>query len=117
MPSFADLLEKDKAKNQAILGRPEQVTPTPTDKTVSKIVRQPRVFEVRHTLPLPSDLIDYLEGLAKSINRQRSPSNRKVRVTTNTVIRAWLSSLKGRNFNLSEVKDEADLTERLRKNL
>lgn len=111
MPSLAELLEKEEAKKVAPSPAPSV---TPTDKTVSKPIKQPKVFEVRHTLPLPSDLLDHIESLTKTITRQRSPGNRKVRITSNTLIRAWLFTLRGRSFNLNEVKDEADLVERFK---
>src|SRR4029077_16666149 len=71
--------------------QPAEVTPEVVLETTKPTT--PKVVEIRHTLPLPESLLDDLKNLTRLINRRRSPKARKMRITTNTIIRAWLSTL------------------------
>ena len=74
--------------------------------------------EVRMTLPLPSFTVDTLTKLEKDIFKKRSKENRaRVRVTKNSVARAWLKLLEDVTVDISNVADEEDLFKRMKKSI
>ncbi len=71
--------------------------------------------EVRMTLPLPSFTVDTLTKLEKDIFKKRSKENRaRVRVTKNSVARAWLKLLENLAIDINNVADEEDLYNRMK---
>lgn len=72
--------------------------------------------EMRMTLPLPSFTVDTLTKLEKDIFKKRSKENRaRVRVTKNSVARAWLKLLENVTIDIINVADEEDLYIRMKK--
>jgi hypothetical protein len=72
--------------------------------------------EMRMTLPLPSFTVDTLTKLEKDIFKKRSKENRaRVRVTKNSVARAWLKLLENVTIDINNVADEEDLYIRMKK--
>ena len=71
--------------------------------------------EVRMTLPLPSFTLDTLQKMEKEIFKKRSKENRaRVRVTKNSVARAWLKLLENVKIDMNNVADEEDLYNRMK---
>ena len=74
--------------------------------------------EVRMTLPLPSFTLDTLQKMEKEIFKKRSKENRaRVRVTKNSVARAWLKLLENVKIDMNNVADEEDLYNRMKKTI
>ena len=74
--------------------------------------------EVRMTLPLPSFTFDTLQKMEKEIFKKRSKENRaRVRVTKNSVARAWLKLLENIKIDMNNVADEEDLYNRMKKTI
>jgi hypothetical protein len=72
--------------------------------------------EIRMTLPLPESSISFLDQIERTIFIKRDIKYRsKQRITKNSVARSWLSLLKEVKINWVDIKDESDLTTRLRK--
>jgi hypothetical protein len=109
--------------------KPESASPTPVEvkhdtaptvKPLKKasVVETPAVVEqeIRMTLPLPESSISFLDQIERTIFIKRDIKYRsKQRITKNSVARSWISLLKEVDINWTEIKDEADLTSRLRK--
>lgn len=78
----------------------------------------PRVKEIRMTLPLPTGSAEFLDQMEREIFLKRPVNLRsKQRLTKNSILRAWVSILKDIKADINNVKDEQDLTERLKKAL
>lgn len=74
-----------------------------------------KVQEIRVTLPLPNDLLSFLDQMERDIFLRRSPKFRsKQRLTKNSIARAWLSVLRQLTININNIQDETDLLRRLR---
>lgn len=74
--------------------------------------------EVRMTLPLPSLTLDTLQKMEKEIFKKRSKENRaRVRVTKNSVARAWLKLLENVKIDINNVIDEEDLHNRMKQTI
>ncbi len=77
-----------------------------------------RVKEIRVTLPLPTDLLSFLDQMERDIFIRRSAKFRsKQRLTKNSVARAWLALLRQLQININNIENEADLEQRLKKAL
>lgn len=79
---------------------------------------QPKVKEIRMTLPLPTDAMEFLDQMEREIFLKRPVNLRsKQRLTKNSILRAWVAILKEIKANITNVKNEQDLTERLKEAL
>ncbi len=88
--------------------------------TKTNIIENPIVVEqeIRMTLPLPESSISFLDQIERTIFTKRDIKYRsKNRITKNSVARGWLSLLKEIDIDWTNIKDEIDLTNRLRKAL
>jgi hypothetical protein len=72
--------------------------------------------EIRMTLPLPESSVALLDTIERTIFIHRDITYRsKQRLTKNNVARSWISLLGEIDVDWTNIKDDADLTERLRK--
>ena len=108
--------KKDEAKKEV-----PQKTEEPAVTAVTNSDSSEAIFdneEIRMTLPLPSFTVDTLTKLEKDIFKKRSKENRaRVRVTKNSVARAWLKLLEDVTIDISNVADEEDLFKRMKKSI
>lgn len=84
-----------------------------------KTIRMPkfRTYEVKLSILLRGDQLEFLTNLERQIMRKRSSHNKKERITKNSIIRAYIDILTSVEFDKSEIKDEAELLRRLRSKL
>jgi len=81
-------------------------------EAIPKVVEQ----EIRMTLPLPASSLTLLDEIERTIFTKRDIKLRsKQRITKNNVVRDWISLLKKVEIDWTNVKDDIDLTARLRK--
>jgi hypothetical protein len=74
--------------------------------------------EIRMTLPLPESSLTFLDQIERTIFTKREIKHRsKQRITKNNVARNWIGLLKEVEIDWNNIKDDADLTARLRKAL
>jgi hypothetical protein len=74
--------------------------------------------EIRMTLPLPQSSLALLDQVERTIFAQRDITYRsKQRLTKNSVARSWISLLEEVDIDWTNIKDESDLKDRLRKAL
>ncbi len=88
-----------------------------TDKASTQQQRVPsavaQVEELRLTLPLPPELVLFLDQFERTIFSQRPQKLRsKQRITKNSIMRAWLAVLQDLPINVASVEDERDLRRR-----
>jgi len=105
---------QEKPESPAITTDTEKNPPTrvvPEEKPVM-VVEQ----EIRMTLPLPESSVALLDQIERTIFTKRDIKHRsRKRLTKNNVARSWLSLLREISVDWSNIRDDADLTERLRK--
>lgn len=73
-------------------------------------------YEVKLTLRLNDEQLNFLTNLERSIMKNRSSKNKKERITKNSLIRSSIELLKTINFDKSEISEERVLIERILKN-
>lgn len=72
-------------------------------------------YEVRLTLRLSEEQLNFLSQLEREVMKNRSSKNKKERITKNSIIRAMLENLKYMNFDKKEIPDEKTLQNRIKK--
>lgn len=111
---FLSIVEKD-AEKEVKKAPAVAVSEKPP---AERIQPQPRVKEIRMTLPLPTGSMEFLDQMEREIFLKRPVNLRsKQRLTKNSILRAWVAILKEIKANINNVKDEQDLTERLKEAL
>jgi len=121
----AQVEAKKKASHSPInkksdIDKPTKNEKLDAEKIVVKLPQQSiaRVKEIRVTLPIPTDLLSFLDQMERDIFVRRSAKFRsKQRLTKNSVARAWLALLRQLQVNINNIEDEADLEQRLKKAL
>lgn len=74
-------------------------------------------YEIKLTLRLAEEHLNFLSGLEREIMKNRSSKNKKERITKNSIIRAMLENLKHINFDKKEIPDEKELQNRLKRTI
>ncbi|MEW6621501.1 MAG: hypothetical protein AB1422_19570, partial [bacterium] len=84
-----------------------------------KSVRLPKfkTFEVKLSILLRTDQLEFLTELERKIMRNRSTQNKKERITKNSILRAYIDVLSSVEIDKSEIRDEAELLRRLKSKL
>lgn len=84
------------------------------NKTKKSEVPKFETYDVRLTLRLNEDQLDFLSGLEREVMKNRSSKNKKERITKNSIIRAMLENLKYLDFDKKEIPDEKTLQNRIK---
>ena len=71
-------------------------------------------FEVKLSVLLRNDQLEFLERLVREIMGSRGRDCRKERITKNTVVRVCLDVLQGVGFDRVDISDEEELLRRVR---
>jgi hypothetical protein len=82
----------------------------------SKNSRVPKfqTYEIKLTLRLGEDQLEFLSRLEREIMKKRSPANRKERITKNSILRAMINAARNFDIDTSEIGDEMELINRFR---
>ncbi len=82
----------------------------------SKNSRVPKfqTYEIKLTLRLGEDQLEFLSKLEREIMKKRSPASRKERITKNSILRAIIIAAKNLDIDTSEIGDETELINRFR---
>lgn len=108
--------------NPNIWIRPPETKTDGTATSQAKLVPEKRnspkyaTLEVL-TLRISDEDLEFLYKLERDIMRNRSPENRKERITKNTIIRAMLNCFRDVKFDRKEIPDERELQVRLMKGI
>ncbi len=99
--------EKDKKKSIKI----EDILGSKDKKTLRKY----ETYDVKLTIRLNEDQLDFLTNLEREIMKKRSSKNKKERITKNSIIRSLINAFEsnGASFNSSEIPDEKELEKRI----
>jgi hypothetical protein len=90
------------------------VSKTPAAPTKPQLPKF-KTFEVKLSILLRSDQLEYLTKLEREIMSSRSPGNKRERITKNSIIRSMLDILKEIKFDKEEIADEKELLVRIKK--
>ena len=85
----------------------------------SRISRVPkfRTFEVKLSVLLTQDQLDFLEKFTRNIMINRDRDNKRERITKNTIIRAYIDALKDLDIDINNIPDQETLLQRLKEKL
>ena len=80
----------------------------------SKNSRVPKfqTYEIKLTLRLGEDQLEFLSKLEREIMKKRSPANRKERITKNSILRAMINAARNLDIDTCEIGDETELVNR-----
>lgn len=86
-------------------------------KLTKEVEKVPKfeTYEIKLTLRLNDEQLDFLTNLERNIMKNRSSKNKKERITKNSIIRSSIELLKTINFDKSEISEEKVLVERILK--
>lgn len=76
-----------------------------------------RSYEVKLTVRLSEDHLEFLSSLEREIMKNRSRKNRKERITKNSIIRSIIDVFRNLDYEKSEISNEEELTRRIREGL
>lgn len=76
-----------------------------------------RSYEVKLTVRLSEDHLEFLSSLEREIMKNRSRENRKERITKNSIIRSILDVFRNLDYEKSEISNEEELARRIREGL
>ncbi len=79
------------------------------DKSIPKF----QTYEIKLTVRLKEDQLEFLSRLEREIMKNRSSDNRKERITKNSVIRAMVETFRNLDIDTGEIRDEEELVKRL----
>lgn len=98
---------KDKSKKES------------SELTNSKTIEVPkfRSFEVKLSILLRENQLNFLEKLTREIMTSRNSANKKERITKNTIIRTLIDALKNLDINKTNIPDETELFKRIREKI
>lgn len=74
-----------------------------------------QAYEIKLTLRLGEDHLEFLSKLEREIMKKRSSANKKERITKNSILRAMINAAKKLDIDTSEIEDEIELTNRFRR--
>jgi len=95
-------------------GDPNLQTSEHTNFISSKLPKF-RTYEVKLTLRLREDQLEFLNKLEREIMKKRSKPNRKERITKNSILRAMIDAFSEVNIDTAEIAEESELVSRLKK--
>jgi len=97
----------------------DKPTKESSELTNSKTTEVPkfRTFEVKLSILLRENQLDFLEKLTREIMTSRNSGNKKERITKNTIIRTLIDALKDLDINKTNIPDETELFKRIREKI
>ena len=81
--------------------------------TKSENIPKFKTFDVRLTVLLREDQLDFLEKLVREIQKNREPEYREERITKNTLIRVFIDAFRKVKLNTKNIPDEETLLQRV----
>ena len=86
----------------------KKITQTGKSENIPKF----KTFDVRLTVLLREDQLDFLEKLVREIQKNREPEYREERITKNTLIRVFIDAFRKVKLNTRNIPDEETLLQR-----
>jgi hypothetical protein len=76
-----------------------------------------QTFEVKLSILLREDQLDFLEQLTREIMTSRDSANKKERITKNTILRAFIDAFKDLDVDTESIPDEEELLKRIKERI
>jgi len=104
---------------------PKKKKPKPRPKKKAEKVQESRIsevpkfrtFEVKLSILLREDQLDTLEKLTREIMANRDSTNKRERITKNTILRAYIDALGDLEIDKENIVDEAELLRRIKERI
>lgn len=104
---------------------PKKKKPKPRPKKRAEKVQESRTsevpkfrtFEVKLSILLREDQLDTLEKLTREIMANRGSTNKRERITKNTILRAYIDALGDLDIDKENIADEAELLRRIKERI
>ncbi len=96
--------------------KPKKESSEPTNSKTTEVPKF-RSFEVKLSVLLRENQLDFLEKLTREIMTSRDSGNKKERITKNTIIRTLIDALKDLEINKMNIPDETELFKRIREKI
>lgn len=100
-------------KHGAVNGMQSEQESSEVRKLVTIKVPKFETFEVKLSILLRGDQLDFLEKLTREVMKKRDRANRQERITKNTVVRACIDMLREVEFDTANIPDEEELRRRI----
>lgn len=71
-------------------------------------------YEVKLTVRLSEEHLEFLSSLEREIMKSRSKINRKERITKNSIIRSIINAFRDLGYEKTEISTEEELTRRIK---
>lgn len=105
--------ERKTEKKELGNGKSEEKEPPEVQKLESSKVPKFETFEVKLSILLRGDQLEFLEKLTREVMKKRDRANRQERITKNTVVRACIDALRQVEFDTANIPDEDGLRQRI----
>ena len=103
--------ESQKAEDSSVANTDETPSSEMLQKKDEKIPKF-QTYEIKLTLRLKEDQLEFLSRLEREIMKNRSSVNRRERITKNSIIRAMIGAFGSLSIDTKEIGDENELIER-----
>lgn len=110
---IVDTSKKSKDKPKL---KPKEVSSELTDLSTTEVPKF-RSFDVKLSVLLRENQLDFLEKLTREIMTSRDSGNKKERITKNTIIRTLIDILKDLDMDKTNIPDETELLKRIREKI
>ena len=112
-PSYEETQEVQKAvKGKTHEGKK---APPPTTHHRNSYMPKFQTYEIKLTIRLKEDQLQFLSSLEREIMKNRSSANKKERITKNSIIRAIIDIFQDLNIETNEISDEGVLLRKLKR--
>jgi hypothetical protein len=108
-----DIDEEPQKAEDSLTSNTEKISSSEISQKEDKKVPKFQTYEVKLTLRLKEDQLEFLSRLEREIMKNRSSVNRRERITKNSIIRAMIDTFGNLSINISEIGSEDELVKRL----
>lgn len=105
--------ERKTEKQEPANGKPAENRSSEVQKVVTSKGPKFETFEVKLSILLRGDQLEFLEKLTREVMKKRDRANRQERITKNTVVRACLDAVREIEFDTANIPDEEELRRRI----
>jgi len=109
--------EETQEIQEAVKGKTHKAKKAPLPSTYHRNPYMPKfqTYEIKLTIRLKEDQLQFLSRLEREIMKNRSSANKKERITKNSIIRAIIDIFQDLNIDTNEISDEDVLLRKLKR--
>lgn len=105
--------ERKREKQETGNGKSAEKESSGVQKLSTSKVPKFETFEIKLSILLRGDQLEFLEKLTREVMKKRDRANRQERITKNTVVRACIDTLREVEFDTANIPDEGELRRRI----